>query len=66
MNLKDGTIYQITDPGSVNFNSATTLKITSHFRNVVSFNLGDQQGYGSMPVQHLKYLVKRNCLRESK
>ncbi|MCF6137406.1 hypothetical protein [Pseudalkalibacillus berkeleyi] len=64
MNLKNGTIYEIIDPKSLNFNSADRLKITAHFRNVISFTLGDQQGYGSMPVQHLRYLLKRNFLKE--
>ncbi|WP_349407398.1 hypothetical protein [Pseudalkalibacillus sp. SCS-8] len=65
MNLKDGTVYEILDPSSLNFNSARTLRITSHFRSVVSFSLGEEQGYGSMPVQHLRYLLKRNFLKEA-
>ncbi|MCF6411728.1 hypothetical protein [Pseudalkalibacillus salsuginis] len=64
MNIKDGTVYQIMDNSLGNFNSAKTLKITSHHRSIVSFNLGNQQGYGSMPVQHLRYLLKRNYLTE--
>ncbi|WLD91618.1 hypothetical protein [Alkalihalobacillus sp. AL-G] len=64
MNVKKGTIYKIAKHSFGNFNSAETLKVTSHSRSIVSFTLGNKKGYGSMPLQHLRYLLKKNELAE--
>ncbi|WP_257346959.1 hypothetical protein [Pseudalkalibacillus decolorationis] len=64
MKIKKDTVYRINKHALGNFNSAETLKVTSHSRSIVQFTLDEKRGYGSMPIQHLRYLLKKNELSE--
>lgn len=62
MTIEVGTKYQIAHGIKGYFNSAETLTIIRHSGVTVQFSLGDGKGHGSMPVQHLHYLLKKSDL----
>ncbi|MDQ0154570.1 hypothetical protein [Robertmurraya andreesenii] len=62
MSVKVGTKYQITNAIKGYYNSAETMTITRLSGSTVQFILEDGKGYGSMPIQHLQYLLKRTEL----
>ncbi|OLO26551.1 hypothetical protein BTR23_22945 [Alkalihalophilus pseudofirmus] len=62
MKIELGTEYEIVEERKGHFNSAETLTIIRQNRNVVQFILGNNKGHGSMPVDHLLYLLKKKDL----
>lgn len=64
MSIEEGTKYQISQVINGNFNSAETMTVTSNNGITVQFTLGDSKGYGSMPIEHLNYLLKKANLTQ--
>jgi hypothetical protein len=64
MSIEEGTKYQISQVINGNFNSAETMTVTSNNGITVQFTLGDSKGRGSMPIEHLNYLLKRANLTQ--
>ncbi|MFC0472445.1 hypothetical protein ACFFHM_18645 [Halalkalibacter kiskunsagensis] len=64
MNIERGTEYQISQVIKGHFNSADILTVIRHSGNIVQFTLPEGKGHGSMPYQHMQYLLKRNDLTE--
>jgi hypothetical protein len=62
MSIGIGTKYQISKDIKGYYNSAETMTITNLNERTVQFTLGDGKGHGSMPLQHLNYLIKRTEL----
>jgi hypothetical protein len=62
MSIEEGTKYQISQGIKSFFNSAETLTVIRYNGSTVQFTLGEGKGHGSMPLQHLHYLLKRNDL----
>ncbi|MDT8859751.1 hypothetical protein N0O92_05855 [Alkalihalobacillus sp. MEB130] len=63
MSIKQGFDYQIADNIKGNFNSAEMLTVIRLIGNCVQFTLKDGKGYGSMPIEHMELLLKKNDLR---
>lgn len=59
MSIEEGTKYQISQGIQSNFNSADTMTVTSNNGITVQFALGNGKGHGSMPIEHLHYLLKK-------
>ncbi|AIE60008.1 hypothetical protein [Bacillus methanolicus] len=66
MSIEEGTKYQISKGIKSFFNSAETLTVIRQNGITVQFTLEDGKGHGSMPIQHLHYLLKRNDLTQMK
>lgn len=64
MAIETGTIYQISQNVKGFFNSAEALTVIRDNGVTIQFTLGDGKGHGSMPVQHLQYLLKRSELTQ--
>jgi hypothetical protein len=62
MSNEIGMKYQISQNIKGNFNSAESLTVTTNNGITVQFTLEDGKGYGSMPLDHLNYLLKRSNL----
>jgi hypothetical protein len=62
MSIETGMKYQISQNIKGNFNSADSLTVTTNNGITVQFTLEDGKGYGSMPLDHLNYLLKRSNL----
>jgi hypothetical protein len=62
MSIEEGTKLQISQGIQGNFNSAESLTVISNNGVTIQFTLGEDKGYGSMPVEHLNYLLKRSNL----
>lgn len=62
MSIEEGMKFQISQGIQGNFNSAESLTVISNNGVTVQFTLGEDKGYGSMPVDHLNYLLKRSNL----
>ncbi len=62
MLIETGSKYQISQGIQCNFNSSETLTVTSNNGITVQFDLEDGKGHGSMPVDHLTYLLKKSNL----
>ncbi|MED3623587.1 hypothetical protein [Neobacillus thermocopriae] len=62
MPIEEGAKFQISQEVQRNFNSAESLTVTSNNGITIQFTLADGKGYGSMPVDHLNYLLKRSNL----
>jgi hypothetical protein len=62
MSIELGMKYQISQSIKGNFNSAESLTVTTNNGITVQFTLEDGKGYGSMPLDHLNYLLKRSNL----
>jgi hypothetical protein len=62
MPIETGMKYQISQSIKGNFNSADSLTVTTNNGITVQFTLEDGKGHGSMPLDHLNYLVKRSNL----
>ncbi len=60
MPIETGMKYQISQSIKGNFNSADSLTVTTNNGITVQFTLEDGKGHGSMPLDHLNYLVKRS------
>lgn len=64
MTIEIGTVYQISKTIKGYYNSSETLTVTRFNGGTVQFKLEDGKGHGSMPIQHLQYLLKRTELTE--
>lgn len=64
MFIEAGTEYQISQGVKGFYNSAETMTVKSNNGVTVQFTLGDSKGHGSMPVEHLYYLLKRSNLTQ--
>jgi hypothetical protein len=64
MSIEEGTIYQISQNVKGFFNSAEALTVIRDNGVTIQFTLGDGKGHGSMPIQHLQYLLKRSELTQ--
>ncbi|WP_332692566.1 hypothetical protein [Halalkalibacter lacteus] len=64
MNIEKGTEYQISQVIKSHFNSAEILTVIRHSGNIVQFTLPEGKGHGSMPYQHMQYLLKKNELTQ--
>jgi len=62
MLIEEGTKFQISQAAKEFFNSAETMMVKSNNGITIQFILGDSKGHGSMPVEHLDYLLKRSNL----
>ncbi|MEH7009593.1 hypothetical protein V7087_02065 [Neobacillus niacini] len=62
MSIETGMKYQISQNIKGNFNSAESLTVTTNNGITVQFILEDGKGHGSMPLDHLNYLLKRSNL----
>ncbi|MGG3467021.1 hypothetical protein ABES02_05690 [Neobacillus pocheonensis] len=62
MSIKEGTKFQISQGIQNYFNSAESLTVISNNGITIQFTLCDGRGYGSMPVEHLDYLLKKSNL----
>jgi hypothetical protein len=62
MSIEKGMKYQISQNIKGNFNSADSLTVTTNNGITIQFTLDDGKGYGSMPLDHLNYLLKRSNL----
>ncbi|PLS08574.1 hypothetical protein [Neobacillus cucumis] len=62
MLIEEGNRYQISQNVKGFFNSAETMTVKSNNGVTVQFILGDSKGHGSMPIEHLQYLLKRSNL----
>ncbi|MGG1675381.1 hypothetical protein ACIFOT_06440 [Neobacillus sp. NRS-1170] len=62
MSIKEGTKFQISQAIQSYFNSADSLTVISNNGITIQFMLPDGRGYGSMPVEHLDYLLKKSNL----
>lgn len=64
MAIEEGTKYQISQGIQSNFNSAESLTVITNNGITVQFTLGEGKGHGSMPIEHLSYLLKRSNLTQ--
>ncbi|SDN32099.1 hypothetical protein [Bacillus sp. OK048] len=62
MQIETGMKYQISQSIKGNFNSAESLTVTTNNGTTVQFTLEEGKGHGSIPVDHLNYLLKRSSL----
>jgi hypothetical protein len=62
MLIEEGTKYQISQGIKSFFNSAESFTIKSYNGVTVQFTLADSKGHGSMPIDHLNYLLKKSNL----
>jgi hypothetical protein len=62
MSIEEGMKYQIGQQFRSNFNSSDSLTIINNNGITVQFILDDGKGRGSMPLEHLNYLLKRDNL----
>jgi hypothetical protein len=62
MLIEEGTKYQISPGIKGFFNSAESMTVKSYNGVTVQFTLAESKGYGSMPVEHLDYLLKKSNL----
>ncbi|MDR7078259.1 hypothetical protein J2Y03_003309 [Neobacillus niacini] len=62
MQIESGMKYQISQSIKGNFNSAESLTVTTNNGITIQFTLEDGKGHGSMPLDHLNYLLKRSNL----
>jgi hypothetical protein len=62
MIIEEGSKYQISQSVKGFFNAAETMTVKSYNGVTVQFILGDSKGHGSMPVEHLQYLLKKSNL----
>lgn len=62
MSIEQGMKYQISNDFKSRFNSAESLTVIRQVGNTIQFNLENGKGYGSMPVDHLNYLLKESKL----
>jgi hypothetical protein len=62
MSIEAGMMYQIGQKFKTNFNSSDSLTILNNNGVTVQFTLDDGKGRGSMPLEHLNYLLKRDDL----
>ncbi|WP_244440882.1 hypothetical protein [Neobacillus jeddahensis] len=60
--IEVGTKYQISQGAKGFFNSAETMTVKSNNGVTVQFTLGDSKGRGSMPIEHLNYMLKKSNL----
>ncbi|WP_332629452.1 hypothetical protein [Halalkalibacter flavus] len=63
MTIIAGSDYQISQNIQGNFNSAEILTVIRQSGNSVQFTLGNGKGHGSMPLDHMQFLLKKNELR---
>jgi hypothetical protein len=64
MSIETGTKFQISQNIKGNFNSADLLTVTTNNGITVQFILDEGKGRGSMPLDHLNYLLKRANLTQ--
>jgi hypothetical protein len=64
MQIEEGTKYQISQGIKGFFNSAETMTVIRNNGVTIQFQLGDNKGRGSMPIEHLNYLLKKDNLTE--
>jgi hypothetical protein len=64
MHIEEGTKYQISQGIKGFFNSAETMTVIRNNGVTIQFLLGDNKGRGSMPIEHLNYLLKKDNLTE--
>jgi hypothetical protein len=62
MLIEQGMKYQISPGIKGFFNSAESMTVKSYNGVTVQFTLTDSKGHGSMPVEHLDYLLKKSNL----
>ncbi|MGF6949662.1 hypothetical protein QF028_002167 [Neobacillus sp. B4I6] len=64
MLIEEGMKYQISQGIKGFFNSAESLTVKSYNGVTVQFTLADSKGHGSMPIEHLSYLLKKSNLTQ--
>ena len=60
--IEEGTKFQISQVIQGNFNSAEAMTVIANNGITIQFTLEDGKGYGSMPIEHLDYLLKKSNL----
>lgn len=66
MTFEKGTEYKISKTTKGYFNSAEVLTIIRECGHIVQFTLGNGKGHGSMPTEHMNYLLNKNELTPNK
>nr|WP_263326613.1 hypothetical protein [Neobacillus sp. Marseille-Q6967] len=64
MLIEIGTKFQISQTVKGYFNSSESLTVITNNGVTVQFTLDDGKGRGSMPLDHLNYLLKRANLTQ--
>jgi hypothetical protein len=64
MQIEEGTKYQISQGIKGFFNSAESMTVIRNNGVTIQFSLGDNKGRGSMPIEHLNYLLKKDNLTQ--
>ena len=64
MLIEEGMKYQISQGIKGFFNSAESMTVKSYNGVTVQFTLADSKGHGSMPIEHLNYLLKKSNLTQ--
>ncbi|WP_088034193.1 hypothetical protein [Evansella clarkii] len=64
MDIYKGAEFDISEDNKLHFKRGDTLKISQKKGSFVQFTLGDGRSYGTMPLQHLEYLLKKRELIE--
>ena len=64
MSIDIGSKYQISQKIKGNFNSSEALTVTNNNGITVQFILDEGKGRGSMPLEHLNYLLKKAGLTQ--
>ncbi|HEY2422427.1 MAG TPA: hypothetical protein VGI04_13535 [Neobacillus sp.] len=64
MSIEEGTKYQISQGIKGFFNSAETMTVKRNNGITIQFILGESKGHGSMPIEHLNYLLKKANLTQ--
>ncbi|MGG5254236.1 hypothetical protein ACQYAD_12140 [Neobacillus sp. SM06] len=62
MSIEAGSRYQISSTIKGYYNSAESLTVIRNNGITIQFTLAEGKGYGSMPIQHFQYLLKRSEL----
>lgn len=62
MSIEQGARYQISQSAQEYFNHADSMTVIANNGVTIQFTLADGKGYGSMPVEHLDYLMKKSNL----
>ncbi len=64
MSIDAGMRYQISSKIKSYYNSAESLTVIRNNGITIQFTLAEGKGYGSMPIQHFQYLLKRSELTQ--
>ncbi|MBU9721452.1 MULTISPECIES: hypothetical protein [Bacillaceae] len=64
MLIENGTEYDISEEVKKNFFFSDMLIISGKNGNTIRFKLSNGKGYGSMPLQHMEYMIRKGHISE--